>query len=233
MSPANTPLLMLPGMMCDARLFLPQIGALSAGRSVMVPEISGKDSIAALATQVLDQAPPRFALAGLSMGGIVAMEMLHQQPGRIAGLALMNTNPRAELPEVREGRQAQIDAARRGGMMALMAERMFPLYSLGPDAGITDIAARMARDLGPDVFVRQSLALRDRQDRSRTLRESRLPTLILGAMQDRLCPPERHHFMAALMPHARLVMLDDAAHLTTLERADETCAALKDWLEEL
>lgn len=227
------PLLLIPGMMCDARLFLPQIAKLSASRGVMIPAITGADSIPALAAIVLEQAAPRFALAGLSMGGIVAMEMLHQQPGRIAGLALMNTNPRAELPEVQAGREPQIEAAREGRMLELMEERMFPLYSRGPDPAITATAAAMARDLGPEVFIRQSRALRDRADRSETLRNCRLPTLILGSAHDRLCPPERHDYMASLMPHARLVMLKEAAHLTTLEQPAETCAALTEWLKDI
>ncbi|WP_323716378.1 alpha/beta fold hydrolase [Paracoccus aminovorans] len=224
-------MLLIPGMMCDARLFLPQIAALSAGRPVMVADISGADSIPALAAAVLEQAPPRFALAGLSMGGIVAMEMLHQAADRITRLALLNTNARAELPEVKASRAPQIEAARRGNLLRLMEEAMFPRYSVGPDPAITAIAAAMAADLGPEVFIRQSLALRDRADRADTLRGFTGPALILGSRHDELCPPERHHHMAGLMPRARLVMLDDAAHLTTLERPEETVACLKHWLE--
>ena len=218
-------------MMCDARLFLPQIAALSAGRMVVVADITGADSVPALATAVLDQAPPRFALAGLSMGGIVAMEMLHQAPDRIDRLALLNTNSRAELPEVQAGRAPQIRTAEMGGLAAMMAERMFPLYSCGPDPAITATAAAMAADLGPQVFIRQSLALRDRADRSDTLRAYSRPALVLGSRDDRLCPPERHDHIFSLMPHARFVMLEDAAHLTTLERPAATVASLKTWLE--
>nr|WP_300307455.1 alpha/beta fold hydrolase [Halomonas sp.] len=227
------PLLMLPGMMCDARLFTPQIAALSAGRSLMVPDLSGEKSIAALAEKILDEAPPRFALAGLSMGGIVAMEMLAQQPERVAGIALMNTNPRAELPEVRAGRGPQIEAAHQGQMLALMEERMFPLYSASGDPSISAIARDMAASLGPEAFIRQSLALRDREDLSDVLQRSHIPTLILGGHNDLLCPPERHEYMASLMPHAKLVMLAETAHLSTLERPVETSAALNEWLETL
>lgn len=227
------PLLLLPGMMCDARMFAPQIAALSAGRSLMVPDLSGEESISALAGKVLNEAPPRFALAGLSMGGIVAMEILAQQPERVAGIALMNTNPRAELPEVRAGRGPQIEAAREGKMLALMEERMFPLYSVGGNPSISDIARDMAKSLGPEVFIRQSLALRDREDRSDVLQQSHIPTLILGGHNDQLCPPERHEFMASLMPHARLMILEETAHLSTLERPQETSTALSEWLDTL
>lgn len=231
--PWRHPLLMLPGMMCDARMFAPQIAALSAGRSLMVPDLSGAESITALASKVLDEAPPRFALAGLSMGGIVAMEILAQQPERVAGMALMNTNPSAELPEVRAGRGPQIEAARQGQMLALMEERMFPLYSVGDNASISNVARDMANSLGPEVFIRQSLALRDREDRCDVLQQSQLPTLIIGGHSDQLCPPERHELMASLMPHAKLVMLAETAHLSTLERPVETSAALNEWLDTL
>ncbi|ALM54844.1 alpha/beta hydrolase [Halomonas huangheensis] len=219
--------------MCDARMFGPQMAALSAGRSLMVPDLGGEESIAALASKVLDEAPPRFALAGLSMGGIVAMEILAQQPERVAGMALMNTNPRAELPEVRAGRGPQIEAARQGQMLGLMEEHMFPLYSVGDNSAISDIARDMANSLGAEVFIRQSLALRDREDRCDVLQQSHIPTLILGGHNDQLCPPERHEFMASLMPHAKLVMLAETAHLSTLERPVETSAALNEWLDTL
>lgn len=225
------PLLLIPGMMCDARLFLPQIAALSAQRMVIVADITGAETMAELASAVLANAPPRFALAGLSMGGIVAMEMLHQQPDRIERIALLNTNPRAETPEIRAGRIPQMKAALEGKMMALMETVMFPRYSADGEPDITMIAAAMARDLGPKVFVRQSLALAGRADRSETLRGSQIPTMILGGTEDQLCPPERHEYMAQLMPHASLTMLDGSAHLTTLERPAETCAAMRDWLE--
>ena len=102
-----TPLILLPGMMCDGRLFGPQIAALGQIREVRVAPISGHTSTAALAAEVLAHAPPRFALAGLSMGGIVAMEVLAQAPDRIERLALLDTNPRAELPEVQARRRAE------------------------------------------------------------------------------------------------------------------------------
>ena len=102
------PLLLLPGMMCDARLFAPQIAALAPDRPVTVPDLTGQDTMAALAAAVLATAPERFALAGLSMGGIVAMEVIRQAPGRVARLALLDTNPRAELPEVQARRAPHV-----------------------------------------------------------------------------------------------------------------------------
>ena len=111
----NDPLLMIPGMMCDARLFTPQIDMFSHDRMIVVAPLVG-DTITEIATRILDQAPLRFALAGLSMGGIVAMEMWAQAPDRISRIALLDTNPKAEHPKVAVGREPQIAAALAGDL---------------------------------------------------------------------------------------------------------------------
>ncbi|MCB1408443.1 MAG: alpha/beta fold hydrolase [Rhodobacter sp.] len=227
------PLVLLPGMMCDARLFAPQIAALSAGRSILVADLSGADTIRALATRVLDQAPPVFALAGLSMGGIVAMEILRQSPARVARLALLDTNPRAELPQVQARRGPQIDKVRAGHLRAVMRDEMKPNYlSDGPDkARILDLCMDMAESLGPATFVAQSIALRDRSDQQDTLRTVSVPSLILCGRDDALCPVERHERMHALIAGSTLTILDQAGHLPTLEQPERTNAALRRWLE--
>jgi pimeloyl-ACP methyl ester carboxylesterase len=219
-------------MMCDARLFAPQIAALSRDRAIHVAPLTAHDTTAALATEVLAHAPPRFALAGLSMGGIVAMEIVEQAPDRVARLALLDTNPRAETPEAQARRAPQIAAAEAGHLARVMRDEMKPNY-LAPGAGqaaILDLCLQMALDLGPTVFVRQSRALRDRPDRQETLRAVRVPTLILCGAEDRLCPPERHELMHGLIPGSRLVMVPCAAHLPVLEQPGPTTAALQDWL---
>lgn len=228
------PLLLLPGMMCDARLFGPQIDALSADRPVQVADLGRHDTMPALAGAVLAGAPPRFALAGLSMGGIVAMEIVRQAPERVARLALMDTNPLAEDPVVQAGRGPQIARARAGGLAEVMREAMFPRYlAEGPhNAAILDLCAAMARDLGPEVFERQSLALRDRRDQQATLRAVQVPTLILCGRADALCPVSRHDLMHALIPGSTLRIIDHAGHLPVLEQPRETTAALVRWLEE-
>jgi pimeloyl-ACP methyl ester carboxylesterase len=228
----TTPLLLLPGMMCDGRLFGPQISVLSGERDVLVGDIAGAADMATLARNVLSTAPERFALAGLSMGGIVAMEMMAQAPERIERLALLDTNPRAELPEMRARRAPQIAAVRAGGLARVMREELKPNYlAPGPRRGeILDLCMAMALDLGPDAFERQSLALRDRPDRQETLRGVAVPTLVLCGRQDALCPVERHELMHALIPGSRLVIVDGAGHMPTLERPDETTAAMRDWL---
>lgn len=229
-----TPLVLLPGMMCDARLYAPQIAAFSATRPVHCAPIGAHDSMQALARDVLENAPPRFALAGLSMGGIVAMEVMAQAPERVTHLALMDTNPRAELPDVQARRGPQIDAVQNGHLREVMRDEMKPNYLIdSPNkSAILDTCMDMAMTLGADVFIRQSRALRDRPDQQETLRDVAVPTIILCGAEDRLCPLERHELMHALIPGSRLTVIENAAHLPTLEQPDAVNAALAKWLED-
>ncbi|MEL6680787.1 MAG: alpha/beta fold hydrolase [Pseudomonadota bacterium] len=227
-----TPLLLLPGMMCDGRLFGPQIAAFSAGRTVQVSDISGAETMAEIAAGVLRDAPPVFALAGLSMGGIVAMEVVRQAPERVARLALLDTNPLAEAPEVAARRGPQMQKAASGGLPDVMRDEMKPNYLAdGPRNGeILDLCMAMALDLGPEAFARESVALRDRADQTETLRGYTGPTLILCGREDRACPIHRHTLMHELMPHGELVIVEGAGHLPVLEQPEVTNGALRRWL---
>ena len=229
-----TPLVLLPGMMCDERMFAPQIAALGKGREITVGDITGHDTMHDLATSVLATAPQRFALAGLSMGGIVAMELLRLAPHRVTRVALLDTNPLAEAPAMRDRRSPQMENVRAGRLRAVMRDEMKPNYLADGDGKqvILDLCMAMAEDLGAKVFVRQSLALRDRPDQTDTLRAVTVPTLILCGREDRACPVERHELMHRLIPHSTLTIIDGAGHLPTLERPEETNAALARWLED-
>jgi pimeloyl-ACP methyl ester carboxylesterase len=229
-----TPLVLLPGMMCDARLFGPQIAALSGRWPLGLFPITAHDHVEALAREILTNAPPSFALAGLSMGGIVAMEVLRQAPARLTRIALLDTNPLAEDDAIRARREPQIARALDGGLAAVMRDEMKPNY-LANGSGkraILDLCMDMATGLGPQVFARQSRALASRPDQRETLRSVRQPTLILMGEDDRLCPRDRHELMHALIPASRLVMIEGAGHLPTLEHPEKTTAELIRWLEE-
>ncbi|MCB2115803.1 MAG: alpha/beta fold hydrolase [Rhodobacteraceae bacterium] len=229
-----TPLVLLPGMMCDARLFGPQARALQGRIPTHVLPVDGADTMEGLARLALAAAPARFALAGLSMGGIVAMEMVRQAPDRVVKLALMDTNPLAEDETRKQLRGPQVDRVRAGGLSEVIRDEMKPNYlTAGPDqARILDLCMDMALALGPEVFVRQSLALRDRPDQSETLRGYGGRSLVLCGAEDALCPVARHRLMHDLLPDSRLVIIDGAAHLPTLEKPDQTTAALLHWLED-
>lgn len=186
----------------------------------------------ALARRVLEAAPPRFALAGLSMGGIVAMEVIRQAPERVTRLALLDTNPLAEPPERGRLRDGQIARVMDGALTEVMRDEMKPHYLAdGPGkAALLDLCMQMALALGPQAFAEQSEALRSRPDQSATLRGVRVPALVLCGAEDRLCPLSRHELMAGLIPGARLVVVPEAGHLPTLEQPARTTAALADWL---
>lgn len=220
--------------MCDARLFGPQIAELSSEFSVMVSPVTRGERIEEIASGLLDELPQRFALAGLSMGGIVAMELLRRAPDRITRIALMDTNPLAETPQVAAAREPQIVKARTGRMHDVMRDEMKPNYlAPGPyRSEILDMVMDMADALGPEVFVRQSRALQRRRDQQGTLRKCKVPTLVMCGAHDALCPVKRHTFMAELIPGAQLRVLEDAGHLPTLEAPAETTQALRDWLKQ-
>ncbi|MFC6638709.1 alpha/beta fold hydrolase [Sulfitobacter sp. JBTF-M27] len=228
------PLVLLPGMMCDARLFGPQIAELSADMAVMVAPITQGERIEEIASTLLDLLPARFALAGLAMGGIVAMELLRRAPDRITRIALMCTNPLAETPAIAADREPQIVKARSGRLLEVMREEMKPNYlAPGPHrAEVLDLVVDMAEALGPDVFIRQSRALQRRKDQQAVLRKCRTPALILCGEHDQLCPVKRHTFMAELIPYAELVVLESSGHLPTLEQPDATTAALRSWMRQ-
>ncbi|WP_166418743.1 alpha/beta fold hydrolase [Cochlodiniinecator piscidefendens] len=229
----KTPLLLIPGMMCDARLFSPQIAQFSGTRAIQIAPISEFDNVEALAAGILSSAPDRFALAGLSMGGIVAMEVLRQASNRVERIALLDTNPRAELDLIKERRGPQMDAVRAGKLEQIMCEQMIPNYTHdGVDTPEIDaLCLRMALDLGPKVFLRQSLALMKRPAQMDTLATYQGPASVLVGESDKLCPLDRHTQMAGLLPNAQLNIIPGAGHLTTLEQPDLTNAVLTRWLE--
>ena len=228
----NEPLLLLPGMMCDARLFAPQFAALCDSRAVMVAPLTGRTTFEELARDILDNAPPRFALAGLSMGGIAAMEMVRQAPQRVSRLALMDTNPLAEPDDRAAQRDSQIERVVAGGLRSVMRDEMKPNYlAEGPNTGrILDLCMAMADALGAAVFADQSRALQQRPDQCETLRGVSVPTLILCGEHDTLCPIDRHEMMRDLVPGARLAVIREAGHLPVLEQSERTNEELRQWL---
>lgn len=227
-------LIMLPGMMCDERLFKPQITHLNGRYDIRVLPIHEHETIKDLAEDVLENAPSEFALMGLSMGGIVAMEIIKQASEQVTHLALLDTNPRAELEEVKRRREPQIEKVKNGGLVSVMRDEMKPKYLVDSDKkpAILDLCMDMAKGLGETAFINQSLALRDRSDYQDTISQYTSPTLILCGRKDLLCPPERHELMHNLIECSQLKIIDGAGHLPTLEQSDLVNKALDEWLLE-
>lgn len=232
MSGRGEPILFLPGMMSDAGVFGPQIALMSADRAVHVAPLTGAETIAGMAEQVLADAPPRFAVVGLSLGGNVAMEIAASAPGRVTRLALISTNPLAETPETAAAREPQMAGARAGRLEEVIREDLKPDY-LAPGYGRVDVMnlyVEMAMALGPEIYIRQSKAMQRRPEQRRALRTLALPTLVLCGRHDGLNPVRRHELMAELIPGADLEIIEEAGCLPTLEAPMEVTAALERWL---
>jgi pimeloyl-ACP methyl ester carboxylesterase len=223
---------MVPGMMCDERIFSPQIEELSKNLEVTIADISSFSSVRELASDVLKKAPKFFTLLGHSMGGIVAMEIYSQEPNRIEKLILMDTNPKAELDEVKLKREPQIKDVREGKLLEVMRNEMKPNYLAENEnkSTVLDVCMDMALSLGPDVFINQSRALQKRSDQLNTIQSINIPVLIMCGSEDKLCTVERHEMMHNMISDSDLKIINNAGHMPTLEQPGETTEVLKEWL---
>ncbi|MDF1669886.1 MAG: alpha/beta fold hydrolase [Roseovarius sp.] len=230
----DEPLVFLPGMMCDARLFGPQLAALSPHYTLTVAPITKGDRIEEIASNLLDSLPRKFALAGLSMGGIVAMEIMRRAPDRLTRIALMDTNALAETPQSAANYEPMIIKARSGRLAEAVPEFMpAEVLAAGPYRNdVMELVADMAENLGAEVIIRQARALQRRRDQQATLRRCKVPALVLCGAEDGLTPVKRHSFMAELIPYADLRIIEGAGHLPTLEQPEATTAAILEWLKQ-
>lgn len=226
------PVVLVPGLLCSARLYAAQIPALWSCGPVMVADHTRDDTMTAIARRVLATAPPRFALVGLSMGGYISFEILRQASTRVAKLALLDTTARADTPEASAARRAQIAQA-AAGRLAEVADAQFARMvhpTRREDAGLTEVNRLMAQDVGALGFARQQTAIIGRADSRPLLTDIRCPTLVLVGEADELTPPERAVEMADGIPGARLVTVPQCGHLSTLERPEAVTHALLEWL---
>lgn len=229
---AEDTLVLVPGLTCTRELFAPQIEALGGGRQVMIADHTQDDTIAAIATRLLAQAPERFALAGLSMGGYIALEVMRQAPQRVSRLALLDTSARPDTPDQRDWREGLIrlaDAGRFGEVEAELWLRFVHPDRLN-DAELRAMFLRMMADTGPEVFVRQERAIMARQDSRPDLPQIEIPVLVLVGAEDASTPPELAREMAEAIEWASLVVVPNCGHLSTLERPDAVTRALNAWL---
>lgn len=219
-------------MLCDAELFAHQAEHLSDLADVTVGDLTRDDSVAGMARTVLDAAPERFSLAGLSLGGIVAMELLRRAPGRVERLALMDTSPLPPRPDQLQAWDEFEKMTDDGRFVEVTTGRLMPAL-IHPDrrgeAALTDAVERMARNVGEEAFLRQLSAQRGRPDSRESLAGIECPTLVLCGREDALCPFGLHEEMARLIP-AALVPVEGCGHLSSLERPEAVTAVLRYWL---
>jgi pimeloyl-ACP methyl ester carboxylesterase len=216
-------------MMLDARLYAHQTAFLSQAYPTTIGDLTRSSSVAELAADVLREAPARFALIGLSMGGIVALEMWRQAPERVSHLGLLDTTFHPDRPERRDLRLEQIAKVERGGLPEVTAS-LKPLYLSirnRQKPQLLQLIMDMGLELGAEVFQRQSLALKDRPGSAQTLSTIDCPALVLCGREDQLCPVNWHIEMAQAMPHADLVVLADCGHLSAMEQPEAVTAALQ------
>jgi pimeloyl-ACP methyl ester carboxylesterase len=230
--PESLPIVLVPGLNCSARLYAAQIPELWCFGPVTVANHTRDDTVAAIAQRILDDAPPHFALAGLSMGGYIALEIMRRAPNRVARLALLDTNARDDSPEAQQKRRANIALA-ESGRFADVIEEVWPAL-VHPDrladAALKQIHVAMCHDVGPEAYVRQQKAILTRADSRPLLPSIRCPSLVLVGAEDALTPPFLAEEMAAEIPGARLVKIPECGHLSTLERPDAVNKALIEWM---
>jgi pimeloyl-ACP methyl ester carboxylesterase len=225
-------LYLLCGLLCDETVWAAQARALRRRFDVRVISFRDFDSIGAMAAHVLQQAPERFALAGHSMGGRVALEVCRQAPLRIARLALLDTGYEAAAAGEAERRAVLVQRAQAEGIAAIAEAWARPMIApCNIDRpGLLDSVLRMVGRMSPDIYARQTSALLGRSDATALLAEIRCRTLVLCGRQDAWSPVERHERMATLIPVSELRVIEDCGHMSTMERPDEVLSAMEHWL---
>lgn len=228
------PIILVPGLLCTSRLYREQLEALWHFGPVTVADHTRDDSMAGIARRILAQAPPQFALIGLSMGGYVSFEIMRQAPERVMKLVLLDTAARPDTPEQTEGRKKQIEMA-QGGRLHEIVGMLFPRFvaaSRHGDRELETIVRAMAAETGPDAFVRQQTAIMKRIDSRPSLAAIRCPTFVVVGADDVLTPPDRAAEMVAGIPNARQLVVQDCGHLSTLEQPLVLTRALSEFLAE-
>jgi pimeloyl-ACP methyl ester carboxylesterase len=230
---AGLPIVLIPGLTCTARLYAEQIPALWPFGPVTIADHRRDDTMAAIAQRILAEAPQRFALAGLSMGGYVAFEIMRQAPQRVAKLALLDTGARADTPEQTERRHVLMAKTKAGGY-AEIPDLAYPLYvhrNRHDDAALKSIVRAMVEETGPEAYLRQQQAILGRPDSRPGLPAIACKTLMLVGEGDEATPPELAREIAAGISGARLVIVPDSGHLSTLERPQTVNKALVEWMQ--
>jgi pimeloyl-ACP methyl ester carboxylesterase len=226
------PLMLVPGLNCTAALYGPQLGPLGQGRALIIADHRSHDSLAEIAAAALEDAPPRFALCGLSMGGYIAFEMLRQAPERITRLALLDTSARGATEASNGPRRQMMALAEKGvfpEVVGLLWQKLVAPSRLS-DAALRATVGAMANETGPDIFIRQQKAIMGRPDSLPMLGGIDVPTLVLVGEEDQITPPEHACEMAEAIPGARLEIIPGCGHLSTLEAPDDCTRHLMRWL---
>jgi pimeloyl-ACP methyl ester carboxylesterase len=226
------PLVMIPGLMADARLFLPQMVRLGTERACHVCIAAKGDTVEQMSEAMITGLPEKFALLGHGLGGDIALDIIRRAPDRVTRVALMATDPLSEPPQTAVERETRMVMARAGRLVEAMALEL-PVSAVADSPWRDEIMALvkdMALGLGEGVFLRQSRALQRRPDQQKTMRKVKLPVLVIAGRVDTLVPLRRQEFTANLMPYGTLNIIEDAGHLAPLEQPEAVSEALEAFL---
>ena len=227
--PHPEPLVLIPGLMADARLFLPQMVRLGAERAMQVVLPTKGETVEQMSEAMLPGLPEKFALLGHGLGGDIALDLIRRIPERVTRVVLMATDPLSEPPQAAAAREARIVAAKSGRLAEAMRQEI-PLSAIVEADWRDEIMALvqdMALGLGEGVFLRQSRALQRRPDQQKTMRRVKLPVLVIAGEADTLVPMRRQEFTANLMPYGKLLVIEAAGHLASLEQPEVVSKAIE------
>ncbi len=228
------PLVLLSGTLCNARLWQPILARLNLSAAIC-PRLTTDTSAEQASQRLLEQLPPRFLLAGFSLGAIVALQMVADAPGRIAGLALLSVNPLADRPENAAMRREAVSAARQQGLTHWLSASLWPKYvapSRLDDQTLQALICRMAEESGLDTLATQTEIAITRRDNRGALASLACPIIIINGVHDPICTPHHHQLVAESAPQARYITLASAGHFTLLEAPDEVAPPLRQWIQE-
>ena len=228
------PVIFIPPMLCDARVFSHQIAELSRDHPVLFAPLVHGSSIADFAADILRWAPQEFAVAGEGMGGNVALEMLRRDPKRITRVALINTNARADTPKTAADREPRIIAAKAGRFHSALDEEWSKAHFC-EDLDREALAPRlleMADGLGPDIYVQQSRAMQKRKDQQAILRKIQQPATVISSDCDIENTLRRQEFVAEMIPYAKHEVVKGAGLLPSIEQPEQLSEILRDWCRQ-
>lgn len=230
---AKPPLFLLPGLLCDDAMWQHQSAHLSDLAEISIADFTAQSSLTAMARSVLDAAPARFSLAGLSMGGYVALEIMRLAGGRVERLALLDTAARDHDPGRNEQRREMAAQARAGRFKGITRRYLqaFVHPDRLADEALTRAVMEMTARVGLDAFLRQQQAIIERRDAARVLGSIACPTLVVCGRQDGLTPLAASQEIADGIAGSRLVVIENCGHLTAMERPEAVTALLSYWLQ--
>lgn len=224
------PLVLVPGLGCDGGLWRHQLGGLSDIADCSIGDTLQDDGIAGMADRILNAAPEKFALAGLSMGGYISFEIMRRAPERVVKLALLDTSARPDTPEATKNRHAAIDAVSKYDYATLARHSLAQLVADDATPEVKDAVVAMSVRVGSDTYVRQQYAIMARPDSRPTLAQILVPTMVLVGGKDILTPPEVAKEIHAGIAGSVLHVVAGSGHLSAIEAPDAVNRHMRDWL---